>query len=164
LTRKGPRHDALTRSEVELDPANRWWITRVIRDGLSGHRREIDAEYGQIGDALMPVTLRYRVLNDGRTGFVRWRVRPMSEVERQEFKRRVYRPLTQRLPNAHGSSVGSLRLPLRQAAPPTPSECPRLVRGIVTLHAGAERISNGGRKASSGRRSTTAATVVCPSS
>jgi hypothetical protein len=98
VTRREAGHDAEMRCKVELDPAKRWWITQIVQEGPGRWRSETDAEYEHIGDAFMPVTLQIRYQFDGDTATVRWRVRPMSEVERQELKRRVEEAVRSRTP------------------------------------------------------------------
>ncbi|MHC4399982.1 MAG: hypothetical protein ACYTG0_09905 [Planctomycetota bacterium] len=89
FTRRRADEDTKVHYQVELDPAKRWWITRIVREIPGEWRSEADAEYEHVGDAFMPVTLQLRSERDEGTATVRWRVRPMSKVERQELKRRV---------------------------------------------------------------------------
>ncbi|MHC4405779.1 MAG: hypothetical protein ACYTG0_39535 [Planctomycetota bacterium] len=88
FTRRGAEDDTEVRYEVELDPGQRWWITRIVRERPE-RQWETDAEYERVGGALMPVTCHARFSHDEGESTVSWRLRPMSEVERQELKQRV---------------------------------------------------------------------------
>jgi hypothetical protein len=75
--------------QVVLDSGPRWWITRIVDEIPGQWGGETDAEYGHIGDAFMPVTLHSRCTHEQGEESTSWRVRPMSESERQELKQRV---------------------------------------------------------------------------
>ena len=77
------------RYDVTLDPAKRWWPTRLVGESPGEQRLEREAEYEHIGDAFLPVSLREHVKDDEGTHTMQWRARPMSEVERRKLKHRV---------------------------------------------------------------------------
>lgn len=74
------------RYQIELDPAHRWWATRIVSETYA-----MDAEYQWLGDALMPVTLHTRYTDKEREATVECRGRLMSEAERRDLKHRVER-------------------------------------------------------------------------
>jgi hypothetical protein len=116
ITEHWADRDAKVDYQVELDPAKRWWITRIVEEDLGGVRSETDAEYEHIGDALMPVTLQFRIESDEGTATMRWRVRTMSEVERQELKRRVEQAVRSGMPVPY-QGLGQFLLALVLACP-----------------------------------------------
>ena len=77
--------------QIELDPGQRWWITRVVGEKKGDWRFETNTEYERLGDALMPVALHTRHVTTQREVTAHWQIRPMSQAERQELKQRVER-------------------------------------------------------------------------
>ena len=88
FTRRQAKYGTETRCEIELDPGQRWWITRSVKRA-GEWRSEMTAESERVGDAFIPVTLHIRFARDRGERNVRWRVRPMLEGERQELKQRI---------------------------------------------------------------------------
>ena len=92
FTRRDAGHDEGSRFDVDLDSTKCWWTTRIVgEDSRSCCRCEVDAEYAELGDAMMPVALHARYRFDHGEFTIGWRVRAMSKGEEQELKRRVER-------------------------------------------------------------------------
>jgi hypothetical protein len=76
------------RFQIELDPAHCWWMTRVVHEWPRS-RYTMDAEYEHFGDALMPVSVQFRFVDEHWDQTHRGCTRPMTQTERQDLKRRV---------------------------------------------------------------------------
>ena len=76
---------------VELDPEHCWRETRLVSEVAGGQRFEQNIEYQWLGDALVPVALDARHVDNQLERVVHGQGRLMSDSERQEFKQRVER-------------------------------------------------------------------------
>ncbi len=91
FTKRYAEAEPEVRCQLELDPEHRWRITKGVREQRGEYSLEMDAEYERLGDALMPVAQHLRRADKEGEVTVHQRVRPMSQAERQRFKRRVER-------------------------------------------------------------------------
>ncbi len=89
FTRRISKGQPETRYEMQLDPACRWRVTRIV--GETGGKRVLGvaAKYKTIGDLFVATRWTYHFENQGRESSSHSLTRPMSETERREFKQCV---------------------------------------------------------------------------
>jgi hypothetical protein len=75
--------------QIEVAPACHWRVTRSVLENKGEWRTECTSDYKECGDGLLAVTGSSR--STGKDGEMtrRAQLRPMSEAERQELKRKV---------------------------------------------------------------------------
>jgi hypothetical protein len=75
--------------QVELDATHNWGITRNIWRTSEGGRTETTAEFGLIGNSVLPVRYNSHSISDQGEFSGQWRLRTMSESEKKELKQRI---------------------------------------------------------------------------
>jgi len=75
--------------QLELDPGQHWWITRVVGEKKGNWRFEEGTEYQRLGDAILPVAMHSRHTDKDCEVTACWQVRPMSQIERQKLKQQI---------------------------------------------------------------------------
>jgi len=98
--------------QVELDATHNWGITRNMSGRPEGWRTETTAEFGLIGNSVLPVKL-YSLSSGNQGEFsAQWRLRTMSEGEKKELKQRIEKA-ARSIPR---SAFRSLQISLRAIA------------------------------------------------
>lgn len=84
--------------QVELDAAHNWGITQNRSGRPEGWRTETSAEFGLIGNSVLPV--EFYGLSSSKQGELsaRWQLRTMSESEKKELKQRIEK-VSRSIPN-----------------------------------------------------------------
>ncbi len=89
FTKRDAKDAPETRYRIELDPACRWQVMRLVGENAGGWRFEATYEYKNLGDAFLLVEWNHHFTGkDFETTRRDW-VRPMSDAERRELKKRV---------------------------------------------------------------------------
>ncbi|MHC4143410.1 MAG: hypothetical protein ACYSUD_01385, partial [Planctomycetota bacterium] len=75
--------------QVELDANHNWGVTRNIWGSSEGGRTETTAEFGLIGNSVLPVRYNSHSISDQGEFSAQFRLRTMSESEKKELKQRI---------------------------------------------------------------------------
>jgi len=87
-----------THYQMELDPACRWRVTRLVNERPGEWRFESTSEYKNLDDRFLAVTTNSRSTGKYGETTTRSQLRPMSEAERRELKRQVEQTVEQWAP------------------------------------------------------------------